>query len=492
MRTGLILLLAIVVAGCGEQVPRPVTQSVLPTVIASPSTRATAMTAPPSAQASPSAAWDIAWVALPMPAPSVPAPLPTTPPPAGAPACTNDQLAAKSLGYSGVSQDDGDVIDVRNMSARTCLLDGPVHAILYGKGAPPLEVSGVGRDFPSREASFDMNPGASTNVSFHATSGCLSAPAKGVAAIPVTSASIAIPSGGSVTVTGLNMPRACGITVDRFTQELPEPTYPPAPLQGAKMYLQAPATVRAGQTFDFVVTLANPTGAPITMTPCPGYAESMSAGTTSKGVYGLNCAGHTSLAPHQRLRFQMRMQVGADAASGPATLYWNVAELVTGARAGLMVIGNDIPCQADQLTASAPDAARPIGTDDFYGVKDSGTSLSVTLTNRSATTCTLQGSPTVSISSSHGTTLPVPMAKGEGVDRPLPYPAQIRLTPGSSAQTRLSWHTRWCGADPNPVTVTLTLPSAGGAVTVLPAKGWVPPDCKTFTLNALSATQFSG
>jgi hypothetical protein len=84
------------------------------------------------------------------------------------------------------------------------------------------------------------------------------------------------------------------------------------------------------------------------------------------------------------------------------------------------------------------------------------------------------------------------MAKGERFDRPLPYPAQIRLTPGSSAQTRLSWHTRWCGADPNPVTVTLTLPSAGGAVTVLPAKGWAPPDCKTFTLNALSATQFSG
>jgi hypothetical protein len=490
MRPGLIVLLALIIAGCGEQVPRAVTPSVLPAVTPSPSAQESATTDPPSTQASPPTGWDIAWAALPMPAPYVPTPLPTTPPPTGTPACTADQLAATSRGYSGVSQDDGDVVEVRNVSQQTCLLDGPVRAILYGTGAPPLHVSGSGSYFPTREVSFNMPPGESTQVWFHATSGCQSAPGTGVAAIPVTSASIAIPSGGSVAVAGLNMPRACGITVDRFTQELPERTYPPSPLQGAKIYLQSPATVRAGQTFDFVVTLANPTRKAITMTPCPGYDEFLSAGTTTKGVYGLNCAGHTSLAPHERLRFQMQLQVGSDAASGPATLYWSVADLVTVARADLMVIGNDIPCQARQLTASAPDAARPIGADDFYAGKDSGTSLRVTVTNTSATTCTLQGSPTVSISSSK-TTLPVPMAKGEAYGKPLPYPAQIRLTPGTSARTTLSWHTRWCGADPNPVTVTLTLPSAGGAVTVLPANGWTPPDCKRFTFNTLSATQFS-
>jgi Protein of unknown function (DUF4232) len=483
MRTGWIAaLLALVLVGCGTA---PTAAPPLPT---SP-TLATSLTTPPTS--APASASAIPWRDQPAPAPYDPKPLPTTPPPADAPPCTADQLSGKNLGYPGITQDDGDVIDLRNVSKRTCLLAGPVHATLYGPGAPPLTITGSDRYSPKQTASFNMTPGQSTRVWFFATGECMSGPAKGIEAIPVTRATIVIPGGGLVTVGHLNMPRTCGgPSVAAFLQQLPAPTYPPTPLQGAKFYLSAPTTVHAGQSFDYVVTLANPSDEVITMTPCPGYDQWISVGTPPKDAFGLNCAGHRSLAPHQRLRFQMRLTVPVDAPSGPATLGWQVQEIYPGARVKLTVVGNDIPCRAGQLTASTPKAAQTFSGTGFYWVKDLGTALLVTVSNRSRDTCTLQGSPTFTIDGTNGRPLPVRWATGDGSGEPMPFPAQIRLPPGATATVTLSWHSRWCLPDPNPVTVSMALPSNGGVLTVRPVIGWTPPPCRGPDFDTLSASHF--
>jgi hypothetical protein len=245
-----VLLLALVVAGCG-QAPSPASPTDVKVAAGSPGASPAALT------------WDVPWSDQPPPAPYDPSPLPTTPPPASAPACTADQLRGRSLGYPGISQDDGDVIDFRNVSPHTCLLTGQVHATLLGHGEAPLQVTGTGRYLPDRMASFDMAPGQSTQVWFFATSACERRPADGSAPVPVTTARIEIPGGGSVTVDGLNMPRECGISAKQFSQDLGEPTYPPAPLEGAKLFLEAPPTVRAGTSFDYVLMVVNPLDHPV-------------------------------------------------------------------------------------------------------------------------------------------------------------------------------------------------------------------------------------
>ena len=497
MKTPTIALIALVIAACGQQAPPP---TAMPS-FAEPSSVQPSSAQPsgaPSAPASiakssptPALAWDIPWADLPQPAPYDPKPLPTTPPPASAPACTAEQLVGRNLGYPGITQDDGDVIDLRNVSDRTCLLTGTVHATLFGTGAAPLQVTGTGRYFPDTMASFDMPPGQSTQVWFFATYGCERRPADGSKPIPVTSASIEIPGGGTVTVTGLDMPRECGITAKQFSQNLPARTYPPTPLDGATFSLEAPATVHAGQSFDFVVSVVNPTSSPITMTPCPAYNEWLSVGTPdTKGIYGLNCMGHTSLAVHERLRFQMRLTVPEDAPSGPAELRWGPAALIHFGHVPVVVIGNDSPCHAADLTASAPETARAFAQTGFYDVKDAGSDLSVTLTNTSNHLCTLQGTPTVGVTDAGGRPLQLEQPTGQGWGQPTLPPAQIRIGPGDSARTTLSWHTRWCATDPNPVTVELGLPTEGGTVTVRPAQGWTPPRCGGFDWHTVTATQF--
>lgn len=64
--------------------------------------------------------------------------------------------------------------------------------------------------------------------------------------------------------------------------------------------------------------------------------------------------------------------------------------------------------------------------------------------------------------------------------RPVPPPqAAITLTAHTgTARTTLYWYGRWCGPDPNPVTVAITFPANGAKITVIPTGGWVPALCR--------------
>jgi hypothetical protein len=179
----------------------------------------------------------------------------------------------------------------------------------------------------------------------------------------------------------------------------------------------------------------------------------------------------------------MQIPVPANTPTGPAQVCWTVVNVTSGKDAAcgsVEVVGADKPCASDQLTAVIAGPATVPGPPNLYGMKGIATDVSLTLTNRSATACSVRGAPTVAISDSRGSPL-----KLAGVDQRAiaqggnPATPTVVLAPGASATTHLYWYLPWCAPDPNPVTVTVTLPANGAAVSATPVGGWTPPPCRS-------------
>jgi Protein of unknown function (DUF4232) len=427
----------------------------------------------------------IPWLPLPPPSIPQPKPLPSKPVTRTAAACSASQLKSTNLGSSGRTADRGAVISFRNISGRTCRLAGAPQTTMYGPGYGPVVVTGrnhVG-------TSYDMPPGQSTQLWFSATDACVAGPQTGTPI--VNRLVIAIPGGGTVTVDRLAVPRACGIAEGNFDREPPPPTYPQQPLTGAAIRLVLPPSAHAGAVMTYLVLVRNPTRAAITITPCPVYSERLEAGSRHVPEYGLNCAGRASLAPGSTLRFQMKFTIPADAPTGQALFHWFLLDTMTFwlRSASVWVVGNDSPCQPRQLSAAATGPAVAFSGSGLYQGKDAGTSLTVQVTNTSSTLCTLQGAPTFDLRDSHGKSLG--LRYNDKVGGQQPPTTRVTLPPGAEAQAALTWHTTWCAADPNPVSVTLGLPS-GGAVSFRPGQGWTPPPCRGWDFPyAASSTPFA-
>jgi hypothetical protein len=91
--------------------------------------------------------------------------------------------------------------------------------------------------------------------------------------------------------------------------------------------LDAPASVRRGETASFSVTVTNTTlnSLPLVDDNCPLYRESL--GGTRSGTLLLNCtAAGLIVAPGDRVRFEMRLAVPADQPLGSTTLRWQLVE----------------------------------------------------------------------------------------------------------------------------------------------------------------------
>ncbi|BEP16327.1 hypothetical protein acdb102_46380 [Acidothermaceae bacterium B102] len=305
-------------AGCAS-VPAARPSTPAPLLSATPSAAASlSPTAPPPQPSATSApGWDVAWADLPG-SHYEPTALPSPPLTTSAPACTAAQLAPAGLFHPGDTEDSGSIVRLRNVSSTPCLLSGPVRAVLHADGERPMNLSSHTPAWSDR-TSFDMRPGEWTLVWFSASSGCGTSTK---ARSDYTSADIAIPGGGVVTVRGLQLTHYCGgPSVGAFYRIHPDPVYVPAPLAGATFTVEAPKTVTAGTSFDFVVAIGNPTTHAITMAPCPSYMDFLSP-FVDKTFHELNCHGRTTLSAGQTLRFQMRLAVPAAETDGPEKLVW--------------------------------------------------------------------------------------------------------------------------------------------------------------------------
>jgi hypothetical protein len=82
--------------------------------------------------------------------------------------------------------------------------------------------------------------------------------------------------------------------------------------------IEAPPSVRRGETFVYEVSLLNTYDDPFSIRPCPVYYQKLGDQVEWRR---LNCA--VSWVPgHARVRFEMRMRVAGDAPTGPARLSW--------------------------------------------------------------------------------------------------------------------------------------------------------------------------
>jgi hypothetical protein len=146
------------------------------------------------------------------------------------------------------------------------------------------------------------------------------------------------PGGGALEVDGAHVDITCGAaTVLRA--DLHETQIAPAAgsTQVLTAELSAPRNATAGTQLDYVVTLRNPTGQPVSLAACPSYEQVLNTTSGSQsGALRLNCAGAGGLVPaHGELQFAMRARVpDAPGHEGAVKLSWR---LLDGPAAGTVI-----------------------------------------------------------------------------------------------------------------------------------------------------------
>jgi hypothetical protein len=120
----------------------------------------------------------------------------------------------------------------------------------------------------------------------------------------------------------------CGLEASRFGAPPPPPPSSRSPLNVLTATVAMPATLSAGATASYTVTLRNHSGAPVRLTPCPSYTEYLGVFSGPGRPlhltrhYYLNCAAIQRIAAHGSVTFAMRIPVPAGA--GQAKLDWQL------------------------------------------------------------------------------------------------------------------------------------------------------------------------
>ena len=441
---------------------------------------------------SPALAFDVPWIDRPPPPPYFPAPVPTTAPPADAPLCLADDVSIVANGTNGAGGLDFQYFGVKNVGSTTCLLGGYPPRVVATEPRQP--------DVVARDGVAPGDPGPSANVApdqagelfLQTSSRCLSGqgPPPSYHTLLVT-----LPGGGTVTVHG-TFGVSCGLQTSRFGVPQPEPVYPPQWYQSVKATMQAPTTVDAGTTLTYVVTLTNDTAKALNIDHCVGYYERGDDGPVeATGDFSLNCDTEHRISAHRRLRYQMKLEIPADAPTGPMTVQWTIdVPMATPVTAHAGVQGTrqrpSLPHRSSHGHRNRPRLPiqrirhllrqRRRDNTRHYRHQHVVDELHTSRFTRSPDpfgprepTSDSNTSPTASAS-----------------DRRHHPDLRVTLAPGQSATSTLAWHTRWCATNPNPVHVELTLPTNSNVVTVNPTDGWTPPACDGFAWNSVSSEPF--
>lgn len=387
------------------------------------------------------------------------------------------------LGQNGGGGRTLQIYGFRNLGSEPCILRGVPHAVATEPGKRAV-VATNGGIFGHWLVPETMAPGGVTDLNLE-TQGDCDARHAGPGNWPTSiyhTVMVSIPDGGDVALHGA-FDVECGLYVDEFGVQPPDPVYPTPSLAGADIRLELPSSVKAGEQLRYVVDIANPTGADMVLDPCPSYVQGL--GVVGKTPLRLNCDTVHDVAAGQTIRFAMEIPVPSDAPTGPVPVWWQVADITSGkdgASGAVEVVGADTPCTSDQLAASITGPGTAPGPQNMWALKGVATEVPAVLTNRSASSCSVRGAPKVAITDSRGAALKLTAVdQGQAELAPVATtPPLVVLAPGASATTHLYWYLPWCAPDPNPVTVAITLPANGAGVSVKPAGGWTPPPCKAW------------
>lgn len=228
-------------------------------------------------------------------------------------ACTASDLRGA---HSGEAEGSGgnlfDAFVLTNASSTPCRLEGRVQSLHTGSDVWPAtegqvqevvaKVLGTGESVPLDFSVYtrcdDGGPGR--------TYGSMSLEALG--------GRIAIP--GTLDL-GCARPQD-GIGFAGLGEVAPEPSYAPDPVADLVPSLELPATVKAGETLRYTVTLSNPTTTDIALDLCPDFLQTM---TGVKQTYLLNCPQADPVPAGGSEVFAMELVVPADL-NGPTQVSW--------------------------------------------------------------------------------------------------------------------------------------------------------------------------
>lgn len=137
--------------------------------------------------------------------------------------------------------------------------------------------------------------------------------------------------GGSLSVDGAHVDITCGqATVLRADHHAVRSARPAAgSTQALTAQVSAPTAVTAGGTFNYVVTLRNPSDQAVALSPCPSYEQVLNTESGRQATQlRLNCSGAGGSVP-ARGEVQFEMRANAPAASiqdAGVKLSWRLAD----------------------------------------------------------------------------------------------------------------------------------------------------------------------
>jgi len=267
----------------------------------------------------------VPWLNRPLPRYEIPAPK-VIPYPTSAPPCHASELRI-SQGRGGAAA--GTLYErlvFTNIGRRTCLL----------RGYPTINALGPNGSsrtlHPHREGFTSFNlvptnlpPGGDSFISFATGDVCDNGTRTPTA---YRQLSVTIANGETVHAgAGARITEVCGFYLSSFglpARYTPLPPTPGTPATAtARVHL--PASVRAGTTLHYTITLSNPTKTTITLRPCPGYSEGIYAsGLLVRRSLALNCDTIHAIAAHKHVRYAMQLTVPSHAATGIAKFSWSL------------------------------------------------------------------------------------------------------------------------------------------------------------------------
>jgi hypothetical protein len=135
-----------------------------------------------------------------------------------------------------------------------------------------------------------------------------------------------LPQGGSVQGGRLTLIEDCYLMMSVFglPERVAEPHAKPGTAGTLRARARIPRTVKAGTILRYSVELVNPTARTVTLSPCPGYTESVyTPSGQAHRSFRLNCDSVHAIQPHRRVRYAMQLAIPRRA-SGYAKFGWSL------------------------------------------------------------------------------------------------------------------------------------------------------------------------
>jgi len=253
-----------------------------------------------------------------------------------APACRGAHLELAGVATEGAAGRAGTFVKIGNAGDSRCTLSGtPDLTGLDGTGARVRIPVESGTSFDERDTHpgpATIDPGEWAVVSIE-TSGSCDGPSG--AATTYRQVQIRFPDRTAFDIAD-ELSSSCPFRGGTWYPAVPPVPEPPEPWPTLRARLDGiPAAVRAGESFDYVVELANAGSAEVTLDPCPAYTEVLGRFV---GDYQLDCDTVSAIPAGGTVRFAMRLDVGANAPAGLMKLWWGLHGSGVGAGAVVTVL----------------------------------------------------------------------------------------------------------------------------------------------------------